>query len=112
MCVEAQASLWTSSNCSVDDIVNVIKSDIDRFYKLFSQIPVFQGGVFALCLGMFNLLKWKYGTTFFDQNETLNVHEPPHDKTNIVSVRPAKTQISLDIRPVWSRVCAVRSVGS
>ena len=28
--------------------------------------------------------------------------EPPHDKTNKVSVRPAKTQISLGIRPVWS----------
>ena len=28
--------------------------------------------------------------------------EPRHDKTNKVTVRPAKTQISLDIRPVWS----------
>ena len=28
--------------------------------------------------------------------------EPPHDKTNNVAVRPAKTQISLGIRPVWS----------
>ena len=27
--------------------------------------------------------------------------EPPHDKTNKMSVRPAKTQISLGIRPVW-----------
>ena len=38
-------------------------------------------------------------------------NEPPHDKTNNVVVRPAKTQISLGIRPVWS-VFAVRSVGS
>ena len=30
------------------------------------------------------------------------VNEPPRDKTNKVSVRPAKTQISLDIHPVWS----------
>ena len=29
-------------------------------------------------------------------------YEPPHDKTNNVAVRPAKTQISLGIRPVWS----------
>ena len=29
-------------------------------------------------------------------------NEPPHDKTNNVSMRPAKTQISLGIRPVWS----------
>ena len=29
-------------------------------------------------------------------------NEPRHDKTNKMSVRPAKTQINLDIRPVWS----------
>ena len=28
--------------------------------------------------------------------------EPPHDKTNKMTVRPAKTLISLGIRPVWS----------
>ena len=28
--------------------------------------------------------------------------EPRHDKTNKMTVRPAKTQISLRIRPVWS----------
>ena len=34
--------------------------------------------------------------------------EPRHDKTNKVSVRPAKTQISLGIRRVWSEssLCA------
>ena len=32
----------------------------------------------------------------------LRNYEPPHDKTNKMTVRPAKTQISLDIRPVWS----------
>ena len=36
------------------------------------------------------------------------INEPRHDKTNKVSVRPAKTQISLGIRPVWSEssLCA------
>ena len=29
-------------------------------------------------------------------------YETPHDKTNKMTVRPAKTQISLGIRPVWS----------
>ena len=29
-------------------------------------------------------------------------NEPPHDKTNKWHVRPAKTQISLGIHPVWS----------
>ena len=28
--------------------------------------------------------------------------EPPHDKTNKITMRPAKTQISLGIRPAWS----------
>ena len=32
----------------------------------------------------------------------MDAYEPPRDKTNKVSVRPAKTQISLGIRPVWS----------
>ena len=29
-----------------------------------------------------------------------DIHEPPHDKTNKMAVRPANTQISLGIRPV------------
>ena len=34
--------------------------------------------------------------------------EPPHDKTNKMTVRPAKTQINLGVRPVWSEssLCA------
>ena len=35
----------------------------------------------------------------------------PHDKTNKMTVRPAKTQINLGIHPVWS-VFSVRSMGS
>ena len=43
-----------------------------------------------------------------------NTCEPRHDKTNKVSVRPAKTQISLGIRPVWSEssLSAWRNLGS
>ena len=32
----------------------------------------------------------------------LMLYKPRHDKTNNVAVRPAKTQISLGICPVWS----------
>ena len=32
----------------------------------------------------------------------ISLNEPQHDKTNKMSVCPAKTQISLGIRPVWS----------
>ena len=40
--------------------------------------------------------------------------EPRHDKTNKVSVRPAKTQISMGIRPVWTEtsLSAWRKLGS
>ena len=41
----------------------------------------------------------------------MNTFEPPHAKTNKMTVRVAKTQISLGIRPVWSEF-AVRSMGS
>ena len=43
-----------------------------------------------------------------------NVYEPRHDKTNRMSVRPAKTQISLGICPVWSEssLSAWRKLGS
>ena len=41
-------------------------------------------------------------------SNTSLTYEPPHDKTNKMTVRPAKTQISLGIRPVWSEssLCA------
>ena len=51
------------------------------------------------------LLRRKTPTQTNKQNKT---NEPPHDKTNKMSVRPAKTQISLGIRSVWSEssLCA------
>ena len=43
-----------------------------------------------------------------------DTNEPTHDKTNNMTVRPAKTQISLSIRPVWSEssLSALRNLGS
>ena len=45
---------------------------------------------------------YKRCTTLFHYcpNRKNKIYEPRHDKTNKVSVRPAKTQISLGIRPV------------
>ena len=42
------------------------------------------------------------------------IYEPRHDKTNKMSVHPAKTQISLGICPVWSEssLSAWRKLGS
>ena len=57
-------------------------------------------------------LKLIYHVTLFRHGLSFSISiEPPHDKTNNVDVRPAKTQISLGNRPVWS-VFTVRSVGS
>ena len=43
-----------------------------------------------------------------DRRDKEQKSEPRHDKTNKVSVCPAKTQVSLGIRPVWSEssLCA------
>ena len=45
--------------------------------------------------------------------KTWSAYKPPRDKTNKVSVRPANTQISLGIRPVWSEssLSAWRNLG-
>ena len=43
-----------------------------------------------------------------------SLNEPRHDKTNKMSMRPPKTQMSLGIRPVWSEssLSAWRNLGS
>ena len=43
-----------------------------------------------------------------DKHLAYTIIEPRHDKTNKMSVRPMKTQISLGIHPVWSEssLCA------
>ena len=50
----------------------------------------------------------KHDITTMRLQVLLNRYELPHNKTNIMTVRPAKTQISLDIRPVCSEysLCA------
>ena len=39
---------------------------------------------------------------YSNSSAVANKYEPQHDKSKKNDVRPAKTQISLDIRPVWS----------
>ena len=51
------------------------------------------------CLAVWNLSVFPV-LYLYSQNEMTN--EPPCDKTDKVRVRPAKTQISLGICPVWS----------
>ena len=54
-----------------------------------------------------SLFYWRFGQLWMD-NAPYVTNELPHDKTSQVTVRPAKTQISLGIRPVWSEslLCA------
>ena len=52
--------------------------------------------------------------TAANKSKWSETYEPQHDKTNNMSVRPAKTQISLGIRPVWSEslLSSLRKLGS
>ena len=45
---------------------------------------------------------WQILKVQFYLNHPQTKYEPRHDKTNKMAVRPAQTQISLGIRPVWS----------
>ena len=42
---------------------------------------------------------------------SFTLYDPPHDKTDKMTVHPSKTQISLGIHPVWSvfAVCSMCS---
>ena len=57
---------------------------------------------------------FNYFTKLVEQYTKVRKYESRHDKTNKMSVRPAKTQISLGICPVWSEssLSAWRKLGS
>ena len=60
-------------------------------------------------------ISYRWGTgTVCQRDPKRQPFEPRHDTTNKVTVRPAKTQISLGIRPVWSEssLSAWRNLGS
>ena len=61
-----------------------------------------------------DVFMWNLDQMCVSQCAFLFTYEPPHDKTNNVAMRPAKTQISLGICPVWSEssLSAWRKVGS
>ena len=54
----------------------------------------------------YKLTLWAFGSG--ELKTHLFKFEPPHDKTNKMTVPPVKTQISLGIHPVWSQssLCA------
>ena len=62
-----------------------------------------QKGLFSYRLGISDTAKVLYYPGRKQQRYWSNcTYEPRHDKTNKMTVRPAKTHISLGIHPVWS----------
>ena len=64
----------------------------------FSAISVHIGNFYKYLYKDKILNQQSFRAQYFIEYRT---YEPPHDKTNKMTVRPAKTQISLGIRPVW-----------
>ena len=72
----------------------ITKSEIQNFRSEIIEIQIVYMKILQ-CIAV-NAIFWK------------NLNEPPHDKTNKMTVCQAKTRISLGIRPVWSEssLCA------
>ena len=79
--------------------------------KRFLNILMFQIHLTAVCTFCHWLFSWQtwWNASENDRIEGIQTEfETSHDKTNKMTVRPAKTQINLGIRPVWSEssLCA------
>ena len=77
--------------CDVSSIAIELKVDVQYIHSGINIVHFLDNSLFY----------WRFGQLWTD-NAPYVTNEPPHDKTNKVTVRPAKTQISLGIRPVWS----------
>ena len=78
-------------------------TSLEHFFRLKTRLnSIFYTRVILI----YQAISWPVYSYSFPESPSLN--EPKHDKTNKMSVRPAKTQISLGIRPVWSKasMCA------
>ena len=77
------------------------------FRSILSLLSAIEANFFSRSLGIEVKRCWWLVPSWraVPRNKTF---KPRHDKTNKVSVRPAKTQISQGIRPVWSEssLCA------
>ena len=91
-------------SCSFDFTETQIRWVFDNLETIFHISPC--------CGNHLRLMLWVLMNThklcFYGELDNYLLIEPWHDKTNKMSVRPAKTQISLGIRPVWSEssLCA------
>ena len=77
--------------------------------RVFFHVHIFGTSTKYRLFKLIKLDRSLSGCHLFALSSTImKIFEPPHDKTNKMAVRPAKTQISLGIHPVWSKVFAVR----
>ena len=70
-------------NIHLGEIIGLIHALEKRYYQTKTELRYNFGSVCMVCL-----MRQKR-------------FEPQHDKTNKVTIRPAKTQISLGMHPVW-----------
>ena len=96
--LSAQRRLWSDWVDAQDDLS--LRWADSRFVGFIMSRLIFQGLLEA---------EYKRWRQICEGNRSVpTVYEPRHDKTNKMSVCPAKTQISLNMRPVWSEssLCA------
>ena len=86
-------------------VIKERKNCLEFIVSIPGQIENFREYVHVIFYG--NKKKYIMAGTLKYLEQSL-IYEPPHDKTKKMTMRPAKTHISLCIRPVWS-VFAVRS---
>ena len=81
------------NKCDVSSIVIELKVDVQYIHSGINIVKFSNNSLFYR----------RFGQLWAD-NVPYVTNEPPHDRTE----RPAKTQISLGIRPVWSKssLCA------
>ena len=89
-----------SCTCTSSGTMSVCMCCLSKQQRLWQDCEDEQSCPSFCCLPMWNVpfLTWAGSIIFYAQI----IYEPPHDKTNNMTVRPAKTQISLGIHPVWS----------
>ena len=112
----SETSLCTQLVAKDPSFLHADSEDSDKTERMPRLVWVFAGRTLILLV-----LSW--GGSFFSTIQPSDLYnaavrvkiiEPRFDKTNKMSVRPAKTQVSLGIRPVWSEssLSAWRKLGS
>ena len=119
--LSAQRGLWSDWEMprliwvfvgGIGHFVGFIMWRLILFFEILSQESIFSPGINFI--PKINFLTGMYKLTSVSTTAHYKKHKPRHDKTNKMFVRPAKTQISLGIRPVWSEssLSAWRKLGS